>query len=168
MTRAGGRRTNGQERRRACHVVGVTGLAGSVAMRRSGRAVRALPPAAYRDVGLHQLANIGLGEELVAAQRVLDAGGGQELPGPLGGEIGGTVGLLADLAQAARQLGGGAERGHPVALDQPGDGRVVDPRLQRQLTLAHLLFLQLASQPAVERPRRLKRHAPSSCAVAHR
>src|SRR4029079_960113 len=64
------------------------------------------PAAAQRDVGLHQAANIGLGEEVVTAQRVRDACGGLELPSALGGEVGRTIRFLADLAEAARQFRG--------------------------------------------------------------
>src|SRR5207342_3792015 len=70
--------------------------------------------------------------------------------------------LIVDLAQAPRQLGGGAQRRHAVSLDEPRDRRVIDARLQRKLPLAHLLLLQLAAQPAVEGSRCLKRHAPTS------
>jgi deoxyribonuclease-4 len=150
------------------------------AVRRRGRASRPSPGGAAvavrlanalgaeRDVGLHQLADIGLVEDVVPAQGVLNPRGRELLPARQAGEVARAVGLLADLAQPARQLGGGAERRHAVTLDQTGDGRVVDTRLERQLALAHLLFLQLTAKPAVERPRRLERHAPCPCAAAHR
>src|SRR6185503_17334229 len=88
--------------------------------------------------------------------------GGQLLTRLQAGEIPRSLGLVVDLAQAAGQLGGGAQRGHAVTLDQPGDRGMIDPGLQRQLTLAHLLFPELASEPAVEGPRRLERHAVQS------
>ena len=69
------------------------------------------------------------------------------------------VGVVADLAEPAGQLGGRAERGHPIAPDQPGDRRVVDARLLRQLALRHLLGLELGSKPLVECAAVLGRHA---------
>ena len=69
------------------------------------------------------------------------------------------VGVVADLAQPAGQLGGRAEGRHPVAADEPGDRRVVDTRLLRQLALRHLLGLELGSQPFVECAAVLGRHA---------
>ena len=68
------------------------------------------------------------------------------------------VGVLAQLAQAAGQLGGGSERRHPVAADQPRDRRVVDARLLGELPLGHLLGLELGSQPFVEGSSVLGRH----------
>src|SRR3990170_2188313 len=130
-------------------------------------AVLAHTTGAVRDVDLHQVADVGLAQELVTTQRVLDARGGKLLASGHAGEVGRSIVFLADLAQAARQPGGGAERRHPVTLDQSGDGRVIDPRLEGQLALAHLLLLQLAAEPAVEGVWRLERHAACPCAAAH-
>ena len=68
------------------------------------------------------------------------------------------VGVVAQLAQAAGQLGRGPERRHPVAADQPRDRRVVDARLLGELSLRHLLGLELGSKPFVERSSVLGRH----------
>ena len=70
----------------------------------------------------------------------------------------GRVGVVAELAQAAGQLGGGAERRHAVAADQSRDRRVIDARLLGELPLRHLLGLELGSQPFVERSAVLARH----------
>ena len=91
------------------HVVGVIGLARTIAVRLARLAVRALPSAADTDVGLHQLTDVRLGQDLVAAQRVFDARRRQCLPRGLAGEVGRAVPLVVDLAQATRQLGGGAQ-----------------------------------------------------------
>ena len=69
------------------------------------------------------------------------------------------VGVVAQLAQPAGQLGRGPERRHPVTADQPGDRRVIDARLLGQLPLRHLLGLELGSKPFVERSAVLSGHA---------
>ena len=51
-----------------------------------------------------------------------------------------------NLAEATRQLGGRSQRWHAVALDQARDRRVIDARLQGELALTHLLFLQLVGE----------------------
>ena len=53
------------------------------------------------------------------------------------------VRVVAQLAQAAGELGRGAERRRPIAADQARDRRVVDARLLRELALRHLLGLEL-------------------------
>ena len=74
-------------------------------------------------------------------------------------EIGRRVGVVAQLAQAAGELGGGPEGRHPIAADQSGDRGMVDTRLLRQLALRHLLGLELGPQPFVEGSAVLGRHA---------
>ena len=120
---------------------------------------------AHAEVGVHQVPDVGLGEQVVAAQRVLDPRGGQELAGVETGEVRRTIGLVADLAQAARELGGRAQRRHAIALDEPRDRGVVNPGLQRELPLAHLLLLQLAAEPGVEGAGVLEGHALCPYAV---
>ena len=80
-------------------------------------------------------------------------------PGGDQAEVLRRVGILAELAQAAGELGRGAERRHAVAADQAGDRRVVDARLLGELPLRHLLGLELGSQPLVERATVLGGHA---------
>jgi hypothetical protein len=59
--------------------------------------------------------------------------------------------VVAQLAKTASELGGGPERRHPVATDQPGDRGVIHARLLSELPLRHLLGLELGSKPFVER-----------------
>ena len=117
--------------------------------RRLERAAEAAHPDG--EVVLHDLADLRLGQHLVGAQRVLDAGGRVDRTGGDEAEVLGRVGVLAELAQPPGELRRGPERWHAVAADQAGDRRVVDARLLRELTLRHLLGLELGSQPLVER-----------------
>ena len=91
----------------------------------------------------------------------IDAGGHQA-------EVLRRIGVVTQLAQAARQFRGGAERWHAVAADEPGDRRVIDARLLGELALRHLLGLELGSQPFIEGSAVLGRHvregAPSGSA----
>ena len=89
--------------------------------------------------------------QLVGAERVLDASGRVRRAGGDEAEVLRRVGVVAELAEAAGELGRGAERRHAVAADQPGDRRMVDARLLGELALRHLLGLELGSQPLVER-----------------
>src|SRR5687767_4933442 len=68
------------------------------------RAVRVVADAACADgdVGLHELADVGLGEGIVTAKCVLDARRGQDRTRVERREVGGTIGFVVDLAQAAR------------------------------------------------------------------
>src|SRR5207344_2526398 len=85
------------------------------------------------EVVLHDLADLGLAEELVRAERVLDASGRVRRPGGDEAQVLRSVGVVPQLAKAAGQLGRGAERWHAVAADQPGDRRVVDAGLLCEL-----------------------------------
>ena len=103
------------------------------------------------EVVLHDLADLRLAEGVVRAQRVLDAGGRVDRgPARHEAQVLRGVRVVAQLAQAAGQLGGGAQRRGPVAADEAGDRRVVDARRLGQLALRHLLGLELCAQPLVE------------------
>ena len=101
----------------------------------------------------------GSDEELVGAQRVLDACRRVRRACRDQAEVLRRIGVVAQLAKPASELGGGAEGRHPVAADQPRDRRVVDAGLLRQLALRHLLGLELGSKPFVERSAVLGGHA---------
>ena len=124
--------------------------------RREGTAVAAHP---HGEVVLHDLPDLRLRQELVGAKRVLDARGRIGRPGGDETQVLRRVGVVAQLTQAASELGGGAQRGHAVTADQPGDGRVIDTRLLGELALRHLLGLELGSKPFVERSAVLAGHA---------
>ena len=100
----------------------------------------------------------GSREQVVRAQRVLDPGGRVRRPGGDEAQVLRRVRVVAQLAQAAGQLGRRPEGRHPIAADEPGDRRVIDAGLLGQLPLRHLLGLELGSQPLVERSAVLGRH----------
>ena len=107
-------------------------------------------PHAQSEVVLHHLANLRLGQQIVGAQRVLDARRWVAGRRRDEAEVVRSLGFVAQLAQAAGELGGCAERRCAVAADQPRDRRMIDARLLRQLALRHLLRLKLSPQPLVE------------------
>ncbi len=76
------------------------------------------PAHPQREVVLHHLSDLGLAEHVVRTQCVLHAGRG--MAGACGhdAEVAGGVAFIAQLAEAASQLGGGAEGRGPVATDQ--------------------------------------------------
>ena len=80
----------------------------------------------------------------------------------------GRLALVTQLAQAARQLGGGAERRRAVAAHEARDRRVIDTGLLRQLALRHLLRLELGPQPLVEGPTVLDAHGTPTALSSHR
>ena len=101
----------------------------------------------------------GSRQQLVGAQRVLDAGRRVGRPGGHEAQVLRRVGVVAQLAQPAGELGGGPEGRHPVTADQPRDRRVIDAGLLGELALRHLLGLELGSKPFVERSAVLGGHA---------
>jgi len=70
------------------------------------RAVATHPPG---EVVLHDLAHLGLAQELVGAQRVFDTRGGVGVAGRDQTEVLRGVGVVAQLAQTASEFGGGSE-----------------------------------------------------------
>src|SRR4051812_15155745 len=111
-----------------------------------------------REVVLHDLTNLRLTEELVGSKRVFDARCGIGAPGRDEAEVLRRVRVLPQLAESAGELGCSPERRHPVATDQPRDGRVVNARLLGELPLRHLLGFELGPEPFVERSSVLSRH----------
>src|SRR5439155_22495035 len=89
--------------------------------RRAVVAPVAEPTSAQGDVRLHQLSDVTLGEQLIPAQGVFDACGGKGLARGDAREIPGAIGLVTNLAEAARELGCRPERWPSVTLDQAGD-----------------------------------------------
>src|SRR6188508_2243199 len=76
-----------------------------------------------------------------------------------------SLGLVAQLPEAASELGGGPKRGGSVTPNKARDGRVIDTRLLRQLALRHLLRLELGPQPIVEGPSVMDAHRITWCVV---
>ena len=100
ICRSGSRRPRQRPVRRHAWAEDVTASVGL-----EGSAVAAHP---HGEVVLHDLADLRLAQELVGAQRVLDARGRVRVAGRDEAEVLRRVGVVAQLAQAASELRGGA------------------------------------------------------------